>query len=268
MANEITIEPSAERRTRMTGVIWGRAKCGKTSFLTSLPGKKLFVMVDPDGDVSIPDRDDIDIMRLYEHDNGTVKRFLIDKLPTLLRKNEAGYDSVVIDSLSTFGQICLEEAIANGVGKGTNFTPTLEAPGLAAYGARTQNIVKMVNVNLRATGSVGMNCFFTAHEDEADKDDKGNIIGITLTLSGKAINGIGLNVSEIWYMRVYSGKWYLAISPCRSREPMGSRIFDMTKEPEFELKFVPEKGTDQPYSIATWYDTWLKSGKKKLPIPK
>lgn len=265
---EITIENSSERRSRMTGVIWGRAKTGKTTLLTSLPGKKLFVMVDPDGDTAIPDDPSISIMRLYEHDNGTVKRFLIDKLPTYLRKNEEGFESVVIDSLSTFGQICLEDAIASGVGAGRDFKPSLEAPGLAAYGARTQNIVKMVNANLRATGSVGMHCFFTAHEDEASTDDKGNLLGVTWTLSGKAINGIGLNVSEIWHLRMLNGKWTLSISPCRGREPMGSRLFDMTGDPEFQVKFIPEKGTDQPHSIATWYNQWVESGRKKLPLPK
>lgn len=265
---EIEIEASSERKSRMSGVLWGRAKTGKTTLLTSLPGKKLFVMVDPDGDTAIPDSDEISIMRIYEQPNDVIKRFLIDKLPTLLRKNEQGFNSVVIDSLSTFGQICLEDAIAQGVGKGREFTPTLEAPGLAAYGARTQNIVKMVNANLRATSSSGLHCFFTAHEDEADRDDKGNILGVTWTLSGKAINGVGLNVSEIWHLRTASGKWTVSIAPCRTREPMGSRIFDMTGDPEFQLKFEPEKGTDQPHSIATWYQQWLDGGRKKLKIPK
>lgn len=261
------ITRSTERKSRITGLLWGMAKCGKTTFLTSLPGKKLFVMLDPDGDSSIPDDPNIDIVKLYEQPNDVIKRWLTDKLPALLAKNEQGYESLVVDSLSTFGQITLLEAIRNNVGAGPNFKPTLEAPGLAAYGARTNNLVDMVNKVLRATGSVGINCFFTAHEDEPTKDDRGNILSISVTLSGKATNGIGLNVSEIWFMRKHENKWFIAISPCRGRSPMGSRIFDVTKEPEFQLKFDPEKGTDQPHSIATWLDTWNKSGRKKLPIP-
>lgn len=258
---------STERKTRSTGVIWGLAKCGKTTFLTSLPGKKLFIMLDPDGDASIPDRDDISILRLYEQPDDVIKRYMIDKLPTFLRKNEEGFDSVVIDSLSTFGQVTLNEAIRQGVGESREFKPSLEAPGLGAYGARTNNLVDMVNKVLRATGSVGMNCWFTAHEDEPSKDAKGNVVGTTLTLSGKATNGIGLNVSEIWHMRKNDNKWFISISPCRGRAPMGSRLFDVTKEPEFQLKFDPAKPLDQPHSLAKWYDDWAKQGRTKLNLP-
>lgn len=263
----LEIQSSSARKSRISGLIWGPAKCGKTTFLTSLPGKKLFVMVDPDGDASLPDRDDIFIMRVYEQPDDVVKRFLIEKLPTLLRKNEEGFDSVIVDSVSTFGQITLREAIREGIGAGKSFKPTIEAPGMAAYGARTQNIVEMVNKVLRATGSVGMHCFFTGHEDEADRDDEGNFLGITLTLSGKAINGVGLNVSEIWHLRHDPGKWMLSISNCRSRQPMGSRIFVQDSSPEFQLKFKPEAGLDQPHSIATWFNQWVESGRNKLKIP-
>ena len=266
MSLEIT--SSTERRTRTSGVIWGRAKCGKTTFLTSLPGKKLFVMLDPDGDQSIPDRDDIFIIKLYEQPDDVILRYLRDKLPAIIRKNEQGFDSVILDSLSTLGQIALNEAIRNDVGGSKQFKPSIDAPGLAAYGSRTNNTVDIVNRLLRATGSVGAHCWFTSHEDEAKTDDKGNMLGITMTLSGKAINGIGLNVSEIWYMSVHDKKWRIMIAPGRGREPMGSRMFDVTKEIEFQLKFDPEAGLDQPHSIATWYQNWIDQGRTKLEVPK
>lgn len=264
----IEIKTSAERKTRTAGVLWGVAKCGKTTFLTSLPGKKLFVMLDPDGDMSIPDDPDIFIMRLYEEPDDLVIRYLTDKLPTLIRRNEQGFDSVVMDSLSTLGTIILNEAIRNNIGKGKDFTPTIDAPGLTAYGSRTSRTVDIVNKILRATGAVGMHCWFTSHEDEPKTDDKGGFLGVTMTLSGKAINGVGLNVSEIWYMSSHDKKWRIMIAPGRGRSPMGSRIFDVTKEIEFQLKFDPAKGTDQPHSLATWYNTWIENGRQKLEVPK
>lgn len=264
----LEISASAERKSRMTGVLWGLAKCGKTTFLTSLPGKKLFIMLDPDGDMSIPDRDDIFIMRLYEQPDDVILRFMRDKLPTMIRKNEQGFDSVIVDSLSTLGQVALNEAIRNDVGGSKTFKPSIDAPGLAAYGSRTANIVDVVNKILRATGAVGAHCWFTSHEDEAKTDDKGNMLGITLTLSGKAINGIGLNVSEIWHMSSHDKKWRIMIAPGRGRAPMGSRIFDVTKEIEFQLKFNPELGLDQPHSLATWYNKWVEQGRTKLEVPK
>lgn len=265
---DIEVTSTSERKARMSGLLWGKAKSGKSTFLTSLPGKKLFIMLDPDGEQSLPDRDDIHIIKLYEQPDDVIVRWLRDKGPSFLRKNEGQFDSVVVDSLSTYSAAALNEAIRAGVGAGKDFKPTLEAPGLAAYGARRQYINDMVSKVLRATSAVGMHCFFTAHEDEPDRDDKGTVLGITLTLSGKSINDVGLNVSEIWFLSNVGNTWKLAVAPCRSRSPMGSRILAMTGEPEFILKFDPEKGLDQPHSIATWFRQWEEGGRKKLPLPK
>lgn len=272
MPNEIIVEDSATRKSRTSGILWGTAKCGKSTFLMSLPGKKLFIMLDPDGDQSLPDREDIKIIRLYEQPDDVIIRYLTKNMPTYLRKNEEQFDSVVFDSCSTLSRIALNEAINNEVGassKGNNaFKPSLEAPGVAAYGARTNYIIDIINKNLRATGVVGMHCWFTSHEDEPKTDDKGSFLYITMTLSGKAINGIGLNVSEIWHMIFHDKKWELAIAPCHGKKPMGSRIFDVTGEPKFRLRFNPDLGPDQPHSIATWFQQWEEGGRKKLPLPK
>lgn len=267
---EINIETSAARRSRTAGIIWGMPKCGKTSFLLTLPGKKLFVMLDPDGDQSLPDREDVEILRLYEQPDDVIIRYLTANMPSMLRKNERGHDSVIFDSMSTLSTIALNDAIRNEVGasKKDSFKPSLEAPGLAAYGARTNHIIDIVNKNLRATALVGMHCWFTSHEDEPKTDDKGSFLYITMTLSGKAINGVGLNVSEIWHMRMMDKQWHLAIAPSRGKRPMGSRMFDVTGEPEFRLRFNLTDGPDQPHSIARWFQQWEESGRKKLPLPK
>lgn len=263
---ELAPTKSGDRVSRTSGVLWGPAKVGKTTFLTSLPGKKLFVMVDPDGDQSLPDHPDIHVLNLYQEEDPVILRYATDKLGSLVRKMEP--DSVVFDSLSTFGQITLNEAIRKGIGKGREFDPTLDAPGQAAYGSRTARITDVVNKLLRATASVGAHCWFTSHEDTPETDKKGDIIGITMTMSGKAISNVGLNVSEIWHLRHSDKKWILSIAPNALKKPMGSRIFDVTGNPSFELKFDPTKFTNQPHSIATWFDAWVKGGRKKLPLPK
>lgn len=266
MANELVFETTDDRKSRTSGVIWGLAKCGKSTFLLSLPGKKLYVMLDPDGDQSLPDHPDLVILRMYEQPNDVILRYLTDNLPVLLRKGE--YNSVIYDSLSTLGQIALMEAIRTGVGASNKFTPTIEAPGLSAYGARTSNIVNIANKALRATSVVGSHCWFTSHEDEPKTNDKGEFLYITMTLSGKTISYIGLNVSEIWHMRMHDKKWFLSIANSRGKQPMGSRLFDVTGPSEFQLKFDPELMTDQPHSITTWYNAWVDGGRKKLPLPK
>lgn len=254
------------KKSRSSGILWGLPKCGKTTFLTGLPGKKLFIMFDPDGEQSIQDSEDITIMRMYENEDDVILRYCRDKLPTQLRKES--FDSVVFDSLSTLGNICLNEAIRTGVGTGKDFKPTLEAPGLAAYGARTSNIVNIVNQNLRATGAVGAHCWFTSHEDEPKTDTKGNLLYITMTLSGKAISGIGLNVSELWHLRARENTWTISIANNKARQPMGSRMFNVTGDVEFKVKFDPDLFENQPHSIGTWFRKWEEGGRKKLPIPK
>ena len=265
---EIAATPSSERKTRTAGVIWGLPKVGKTTLLTSLPGNKLFCMLDPDGDQSIPDRDDIHIMRLYEYSDADCMAFLENKMPTFIKNNAGKYDSYIFDSMSTLYRMALNDAIRKDVGGGKNFSPSLDTPGLAAYGSRTNHILNIINKNLRATSSVGAHCWFTSHEDEPKTNDKGEFLYITMNMSGKAINGLGLEVSEIWYMRQHDGKWYICIKPMRGKQPMGSRMFDVTTLGEFQLKFKPELGCDQDHSIATWYQRWLESGKQKLPLPK
>jgi hypothetical protein len=255
--------------SRSTGILWGMSKVGKTTFLMSLPGRILYVMIDPDGDESLPILPErITVIKLYTYKDDEIIRLLEKKIPAHIEKNHEEFDSVVIDSLSTIGRIALEDAIAKGVGNGREFTASIEAPGLAAYGSRTNHTLKIVNMILRATARVGKHCWFTSHEDEPKTNQKGDLLYITMTQSGKTINGMGLQVSEIWYMRFHDKKWFIAIAPCRNKQPMGSRMFDVTGEPEFRLVFDPELGPDQPHSIATWFNRWQGSGRKKLPVPR
>jgi len=237
----------------------------------SLPGRILYVMIDPDGDESLPELPErIKVIRLYTYSDAEIIRLLENKIPTHLIKNADTYDSCVIDSTTSIGRCALNDAIDKEVGasKSENFKPSLDAPGQAAYGSRTQHTINIINKVLRATASVGKHCWFTAHEDEMKTNSKGEPLYATLTMSGKAINGSGLNVSEIWHMRMKDKKWHISIAPCRNRRPMGSRMFDITGEPEFQLKFDPDLGPDQPHSIATWFNKYQDGGRKKLPLPK
>lgn len=263
------VEPSNERRSRMSGILWGLSKCGKTTLLTSLPGKKLFVMLDPDGDQSVPDREDVFILPVYRYSDAEIVRWTRDKLPSMLKANKEQYNSCIVDSISSFYLSALNHAIDEEVGasKKDGFIPSIEAPGLGAYGARGNYTIDMVQKVLRATANSGMHCFFTAHEDTPDVDLKGNFLGISPTLSGKTTNGVGLAVSEIWHLRADDGKRTLSIAPCRSRKPMGSRIFTTAGSPEFLVDYDITGDEHQVDSIATWFGVWEHSGRQKLPLP-
>ena len=46
----------------MSLLLWGASGTGKTTLACTAPGKKLLILFDPDGDASIAERDDVDVV--------------------------------------------------------------------------------------------------------------------------------------------------------------------------------------------------------------
>src|SRR5215472_8829481 len=62
----VPIEAPSARDMRIALLLWGSAGAGKTTLAATAPGRKLVLMCDPDGELSLVDRDDIQhVMRLY-----------------------------------------------------------------------------------------------------------------------------------------------------------------------------------------------------------
>lgn len=263
---EMEVQQKADLPTRISGILWGKTGCGKTTFLSSMPGKKLYIMIDPDGKDSIPPNTDYAVLDLSMLNDGETVRALKDKVPSMIRDLKDDTASVIVDSLTVYAERGLNHAIQQNVGAGKDFKPSIEAPGQTAYGARRQYIVHATSNILRATALRGMHCFFTTHDTEIT-NTKGEVINHTMMLGGKANNDVGLKISECWWLREHDGKRFIAVRNCRSREPIKSRMFASPKEPEFELKFNPSLGVDQPHSIATWYKQWIDGNRQKLPLP-
>jgi hypothetical protein len=250
----------------MAGVIWGDAKVGKTTYAMSLPGKKLLINLDPDGFVSVQHRDDLDILDLSQlppqeaiNDARKAASFIVE--------NGANYNSVVVDSLTTLAEAALLDAIHRRVGKSATFTPSIDAPGLSAYGARNQNFNDVVARILRATTRHGLHCFFLAHADDPEFDQDGKtVVQQTIMLSSKMRQTTGLKVSEIWHMTMsQQNRRTLYLAPFGIKRPMGSRIFDTAKVPKFDLHYdinIPDD--EQPHSLAHIYKTWTDGKMRKL----
>lgn len=270
MASELVVQGAGNVVPRITGVVWGPPKGGKTSLLMTSPGKKLLVNIDPDGYTSIANRDDWSLLDLTQYDHREIVALLTKKVPKIIEELEdfGPGDTVIVDSLSSFGDAALMTAIGNKVGEGKGFTPSIEAPGLSAYGARTQYILEAVRQILKATYRKGMHCWFTAHMDTPTTDDKGNFLYQTMTLSDKATSSVGLSISEIWFLDANDKKRTIAVRPVRGRKPMGSRMFTQSGVAEFELKLDITKDDTQPHSIATWWKQWEAGGRNKLELPK
>ena len=235
----------------------------------SAPGRKLFINVDPDGYQSIASREDYGLLDMAALEPGEMVRYGVNKLGSQIMSSDFGPgDTVIFDSISSFNQNCLLDAIQQGIGGSTKFKPSLETPGLAAYGARTQNTTAAVSAVLRASARKGMHCFFTAHLDEPTTNNEGQYLYETLSLSNKTINNVSLAISEIWYMSEHNKERKLAIRACRGKQPMGTRLFVTDKEAEFTVKYNPEKDNTQPHSIQTWFNAWVEGGTTQLKLPK
>lgn len=271
MANELTVQ-TGEIKRRLTGILWGPPKGGKTSLLMTSPGKKLLVNVDPDGYTSIMHRTDYSLIDVSEYTHQEIVGLVTKKVPTMIENmckegSLVAGDTVIVDSLSSFGDAALQLAIINKVGESGQFKPTIETPGLSAYGARTQYILEAVRQCLKVTARYGLNCWFTAHMDTPTNDKAGNFLYQSMTLSDKATSSVGLSISEIWFLDSNDKKRTLAVRPVRGRKPMGSRMFTQSGDAEFTLKYDIEKPDSQPHSVSTWWTKWQEGGMKKLELP-
>lgn len=251
---------------RFAGVIWGDAKTGKTTWTMTLPGRKLLVNFDPDGFTSVMFRDDVDVLDLsqlppLEAINSAKKAgaYILD--------NADKYTSVVVDSLTTLADLALQDAVTRGIGGSKTFTPTIDAPGLAAYGGRNNNINDVIDRIMRATAQKKLNCFFIAHSDDPEYDEKGeNIVQQTIMLTAKVRNKAALKVSEIYYLELIPGnRRVVYLAPHGFKKPMGSRIFDTAKVPRFNLTYtIDEPDETQATSLVSIFNRWKEGGGKKL----
>lgn len=238
--------PSELLNKRLSGIIWGDAKTGKTTWAMSLPGRKLLINFDPDGFMSVAHRDDFDTFDLSNMP-ATEAISNAKKAAKYIVDNGDKYGSVILDSMTTLARIALEDAIERGIGKTKTFTPTLEMPGLQGYGGRTANVISVTEKIMRATGQRGLNCFFIAHKDDPTFDEDGkNIVQHTIMLSASIRNNAALRVSEIYHLALASGnRRTVHLAPLGNLQPMGSRIFDTAAVPKFALTYSPDIPDDQ-----------------------
>lgn len=257
---------------RLVGVIWGNSKTGKTTWACSLPGRKLLINFDPEGFSSIAYRDDVDIIDLSILTPTDALRDA-EKVGTYILENSDKYQSIVVDSLTTLSELALRDAIAKGLGKSNSgaFVPTLDEPGLTAYGGRNNRVNEVIWKILRATGQKKLHAFFIAHEDDPEysKDGK-TIVQQTIMLSAKIRNNAALKVSEIYYLNYDNGRRTIYLSPFGVKKPMGSRVFNTEEFQSFRLTYdIDKPDEEQQCSLQSIVRAWEEGGYKKLTaLPK
>ena len=262
------------RASRLSLLLWGMSGVGKTTFACTLPGRKLIINLDPDGPVSVSHRGDVDIVDLSSLSTDDVLAKLKTannplNLDGVLR--EGTYQSVILDSATSLSQRALEDAVRQGLGasKKASFTPSMEAPGLAAYGGRNAILLTCIKGLLRVTGRYNVHVCIISHEDEPKTNEQGEILYITMMLGGKLVQSTSLHLSEVWWMQDdKAGGHRVAIRPCRQRKPMKTRMFDASSEPEFPLDYDPFRWQDISQNpLALWWSLWEKGDGSKLHLP-
>ena len=254
---------------RMTMILWGPAGVGKTTLAATAPGHKLWLSFGDNEHVSVAGRNDVEVMPLYKYSYDDVLKHGRSPNPfgldNILEKRDY-IDTVVLDSITALTDMALRKAVDAGLGASREFRPTMEHPGMSAYGGRNAITLDVVYRLLTVTAKHGVHLIITAHEADPEKDKEGVVQYITIMLGGKMVNNVSCRLSEIWYLSEDAKGRQLAVRPTRKHRPMKSRMFRGVGEPEFFLTYDSDKPDEGQMTIASFFDKWAANG-SKLPIP-
>ena len=257
---ELKIEKPTDTLGRLSMILWGDAGCGKTTLAATAPGRKLFLMLDPDGDMSIRNMPDWQRINLTGESSVDIVQAGTKPDPYGLYQSLNDFDTLIVDSLTKFSEHALQHAVRVAP------KSTIENPGMQGYGLRNIYVGALVSNILRITSKLNKHVVFITHEKDADRNSDGNIVGVSMLLGGQLPNITSKDISEVWNMRDQGGKRYIAIRPERFRSPMKSRMFDMTGNTAFEWRY--NANTCSGLTIADWWLAFTQGNHVKLPVPK
>jgi hypothetical protein len=270
----LSITPGTNVPLRIALLLWGEPGTGKTTLAATAPGRKFWINFDPDGPSAIATRKDYHIADMSELPFPEVMRLMKNGNPLGLNgllEKYAEFETVVVDSATMLFYACLEEAVDKKHGASRQgFSPSMEAPGMTAYGARTQIFTQIMTPILRITGAHKRHLIVTCHEgNPVTRKNDDEILYISTSLSDTAVRNATSRISEIWRMSGLDTKRRVQVRPTGLYKPMKSRMFDQSGNPQFDWKYDPSKpDKDQPdMTIAGWFDAWVGEGGAKLALP-
>lgn len=257
---ELRIEHPTDMPSRLSMILWGDAGSGKTTLACTAPGRKLFLMLDPDGDMSIRNMPDWHRINLSKESSVDIVKEGTKPDPYTLYSLLADFDTLIVDSLTKFSEHALQYAVRVAP------RSTIENPGLQGYGLRNICVSSLISNVLRITSALNKHVIFITHEKDADRNNDGAIISVGMLLGGQLPNITSKDISEVWNIRDVNGVRHIAIRPERFRAPMKSRMFDMTSATSFPLRY--DANTNLGPNISTWWSAYIAGNFAKLPVPK
>lgn len=271
MKNDGPFEVTSDDQTsrRMTILLWGPAGVGKTTLAATAPGKKFWLSFGDNEHQSVLGRKDVEVMHLYKKNFDEVLKHGRTESPFGLDQilhRDTAIETVVCDSVTALTDMALREAVAQGITSERGFKPTMEHPGMSAYGGRNAITLDVMTRLLKVTAKHDVHMIFTAHEADPEKSNDGVVQYITIMLGGKLVNNVTFRLSEIWYLDQDSRGRQLAVRPWLKHRPMKTRMFTGMGEPAFVLSYDADRPDKGQMTIASFYEKWVKEG-KKLQIP-
>ena len=208
---ELIVEKPNDIPARLSMILWGDSGAGKTTLAATAPGRKLFLMLDPDGDMSVRNMPDWQRINLTKESSVDIVKEGMKPDPYTLSKLLVDYDTLIVDSLTKFTEHALQYAVRVAP------KSTIEQPGLNGYGLRNICVSSLISNVLRITGALNKHVIFVTHEKDADRDNNNNIISVGMMLGGQLPNITSKDVSEVWNLRDHAGARHIAIRPERFR---------------------------------------------------
>lgn len=255
-----TVKPVTQVQQRMNCLIWGPAGCGKTTLATTAPGKKLWILFDPDGEKSIlevQNREDCHILDLSNEGPNIVAQLAAENcmnLEKFITENEI--DTVVFDSITTYLTKCLQLAVTS-VKNATEMTPTLQG-----YGNRKYFLEKTIKNLIKITGKLNKHLILLAHEDKPALNNDGAIESIEPLLGGQSSTTMPILISEVWHLSSNGKEYRIRVKANMVRKPMKTRMFDESVA-DFVWNYTPKKGGS---GINQWFDKWVAEKRKIMPF--
>jgi hypothetical protein len=257
---ELKIERPADILSRISMIIWGDSGAGKTTLAATAPGRKLFLLFDPDGDMSIRNMPEWSRIDMTGSDPIDIVKEGTKPDPYTLYNILPEFDTLIVDSLTKFSEHALKLAVR------TAPKSSIEQPGLNGYGLRNIYVSSLISNTLRITSALNKHVIFITHEKDADRNSDGAIVGVSMLLGGQLPNITSKDISEVWNLRDHAGHRYIAVRPERLRAPMKTRMFDAGSNTNFEWKYNANKLEGQ--TIDAWWSAFVERSYTKLPLPK